>query len=430
MVIAVSAQASPLPAPLADRDFHEFSVERAAIGQLLYYDKILSGNQNISCGTCHHHRFGSSDGLSLGIGEGGFGVGPARHPGKGDARIKKRIPRNASALWNLGAKQFTVLFHDGRLAIADDFDNGFNTPAEEWLPKGLETVLGTQAIFPMTAQFEMAGNPKENEVAGALHDRIDYVWPILAKRVRIIAEYGQLFVEVFDDLDRPEDITIAHIGEALAAFIAIEFKSNDAPFDAYLAGDIAALTSHQKRGLELFYGTAGCSDCHSGPLLTDQKFHALMIPPFGPGRTRRFDPYVRDVGRMGETDNLDDAYRFRTPSLRNVELTAPYGHNGAYSTLEGVVRHHLNPRYALDSWHRQMATLPKAKWLEKIDFAVWDDRLEMARYRAKSDIKPRELADDDIAALVAFLHSLTGKTSSNTPFGIPATVPSGLPVDK
>ena len=342
------------PETLADRDFHEFSVERAAIGQLLYYDKILSGNQNISCGTCHHHRFGSGDGLSLGIGEGGIGVGPARQPGKGDNRIKKRIPRNASALWNLGAKQFTVLFHDGRLAIADDFDNGFNTPAEEWLPKGLETVLGTQAIFPMTAQFEMAGNPKENEVAGALHDRIDYVWPILAKRVRIIPEYGQRFVAVFDDLDRPEDITIAHIGEALAAFIAIEFKSNDAPFDAYLAGDVAALTPHQKRGLDLFYGTAGCSDCHSGPLLTDQQFHALMIPPFGPGRTRRFDPYVRDVGRMGETDNLDDAYRFRTPSLRNVALTAPYGHNGATRRSKGSS--------AITSTHVPRSIAGNAKW--------------------------------------------------------------------
>ena len=77
-----------------------------------------------------------------------------------------------------------------------------------------------------------------------------------------------------------------------------------------------------------------------------------------------------------------------------------------------------------------MANLLKAKWLEKIDFAVWDDRLEMARYRAKSDIKPRELADDDIAVLLPSLHSLTGKTASNPPFGIPAKVPSGLPVDK
>ncbi len=151
----------------------------------------------------------------------------------------------------------------------------------------------------MTAQFEMAGNPKENEVAGALHDRIDYVWPILAKRVRTIPEYGQLFVETFDDVDAPEQITIAHIGEALAAFIALEFKSNDSAFDAYLNGDITALSPLQKQGMDLFYGKAGCAGCHSGPLLTDQKFHALMIPPFGPGRTRRFDPYVRDVGRMG-----------------------------------------------------------------------------------------------------------------------------------
>ena len=319
---------------MSDADYHSFSAERAKIGQLLFYDKILSGNRNISCGTCHHHRFGGTDGLSLGIGEGGIGVGPDRHPGSGESRIHKRIPRNASALWNLAAKNFTVLFHDGRLALADDFDNGFNTPAEEWLPHGLESVLGTQAIFPMTAQFEMAGNPKENEVAGALHDRIDAVWPILAKRVRVIPEYGDMFVAAFDDLDAAEDVTIAHIGEALAAFIAIEFRSDDAPFDRFLAGERGALTLRQQRGAELFYGKAGCADCHSGPLLTDQKFHALAIPPFGPGRTRRFDPYTRDVGRMGETDDLDDAYRFRTPSLRNVALTAPYGHNGAYADLD------------------------------------------------------------------------------------------------
>jgi len=429
-MIAVPVKASQLPGPITDQDYHAFSAERAAIGQLLYYDKILSGNQNISCGTCHHHRFGSTDGLSLGIGEGGIGVGPDRRPGEGDDRIKKRIPRNANALWNLGAKQFTVLFHDGRLAIADDFDNGFNTPAEEWLPKGLETVLGTQAIFPMTAQFEMAGNPKENEVAGALHDRIDYVWPILAKRVRTIPEYGQLFIETFDDVDAPEQITIAHIGEALAAFIALEFKSNDSAFDAYLNGDITALSPLQKQGMDLFYGKAGCAGCHSGPLLTDQKFHALMIPPFGPGRTRRFDPYVRDVGRMGETDDLQDAYRFRTPSLRNVALTGPYGHNGAFSTLEGIIRHHLNPRESLARWQPSMANLPTAEWLAAIDFAVWDDRLEMARFTAKLDIEVKDLDDGEVSALVAFMHALTGESTATPRFGIPQTVPSGLPVDR
>ena len=429
-IMAGPVLASPFPEPLTDSDYHSFSPARAKIGQLLFYDKILSGNRNISCGTCHHHRFGGADGLSLGIGEGGVGVGPERHPGTGESRIKKRVPRNASALWNLGAKAFTVLFHDGRLAIADDFDNGFNTPAEEWLPHGLETVLGTQAIFPMTAQFEMAGNPKENEVAGALHDRIDAVWPILAKRVRVIPEYGEMFVETFDTVDRPEDVTISHIGEALAAFIALEFRSNDSPFDAFLAGDEMAMTARQRQGAALFYGKAGCADCHSGPLLTDQKFHALAIPPFGPGRTRRFDPYTRDVGRMGETDDLADAYRFRTPSLRNVTLTAPYGHNGAYPTLEGMIRHHLDPRGALDRWRREMANLPDAPWLEAIDFVVWQDRLEMDRFRRRIDITPRQLTDSEVAALVDFMDALTGESARSLPLGIPARVPSGLPVDR
>jgi len=422
--------AENLPAPLTASDYHEFSDERAKIGQLLFYDKILSGNRNISCGTCHHPRFGGGDGLSLGIGEGGIGVGPERIPGFGDEKIKKRIPRNASALWNLGAKDFTVLFHDGRLSLSDDYNNNFNTPAEEWLPEGLETVLGTQALFPLTAQFEMAGNPKENEVAGAVHDRIDYVWPILAKRVRTIPEYGKMFTDVFEDVATAEQVTIAHIGEALAAFIALEFESRDSAFDAFLAGDNNALTTPQKEGMKLFYGKAECVSCHSGSLLTDQKFHALAIPPFGPGRTRRFDPYVRDVGRMGETDRLEDAYRFRTPSLRNVALTAPYGHNGAFPDLEGIIRHHLNPSLSLRNWQRDKANLPNVPWLESIDFLVWDDRIEMKRYKEKIDIKPVPLSEVEIRNLVSFMHALSGRSAEKLRFGIPNQVPSGLFVDK
>ena len=422
--------AENLPAPLTASDYHEFSDERAKIGQLLFYDKILSGNRNISCGTCHHPRFGGGDGLSLGIGEGGIGVGLERIPGFGDQKIKKRIPRNASALWNLGAKDFTVLFHDGRLSLSDDYNNNFNTPAEEWLPKGLETVLGTQALFPLTAQFEMAGNPKENEVAGAVHDRIDYVWPILAKRVRTIPEYGAMFTDVFEDVATAEQVTIAHIGEALAAFIALEFESRDSAFDAFLAGDNDALTTTQKEGMKLFYGKAECVSCHSGSLLTDQKFHALAIPPFGPGRTRRFDPYVRDVGRMGETDRLEDAYRFRTPSLRNVALTAPYGHNGAFPDLEGIIRHHLNPSISLKNWQRDKANLPNVPWLESIDFLVWDDRIEMKRYKEKIDINPIPLSEEEIGNLVSFMHALSGRSAEKLRFGIPNQVPSGLTIDK
>ena len=86
---------------------------------MLFYDKILSGNRNISCGTCHHHDLGGGDGLSLGIGEGGQGLGPARRAESAADRIRKRIPRNAPALWNLGAGEITTLFHDGRLELSD-----------------------------------------------------------------------------------------------------------------------------------------------------------------------------------------------------------------------------------------------------------------------------------------------------------------------
>ncbi|MFD0916649.1 cytochrome-c peroxidase [Pseudahrensia aquimaris] len=429
LAFVLSARASDLPRPLTKDDFIAFDTRQARIGQLLFYDKILSGNRNISCGTCHHHKHGGTDGLSLGIGEGGEGVGPKRTAGKGENRIRKRIPRNAPALWNLGAKEIRVLFHDGRLEESDLYENGFNSPAEEWLPKGLSSLLAAQALLPMTAQFEMAGNPKENQVAGAAHDRIDRVWPIVAKRVRTIPAYGIMFVTAFDHIESPEQISEIDIAEALAAFIGTEWQSYDSPFDDYLKGNPNALTPIQKRGMNIFYGDGNCVACHSGPLFTDQNFHALALPAFGPGRTRLFDPAARDVGRMGESDRLEDAYRFRTPSLRNVTLTAPYGHNGAYPTLRGIVQHHLDPLNALDRWTRDLANLPTAPWLAEIDFVITKDKREMARQRAKIDIEPRNLRDDQIEDLLAFLRALEGKSAQSLPLGRPESVPSSLPVD-
>ncbi len=429
LVTPATALAADLPAPLTDADFIEFDPARAEIGQLLFYDKILSGNRNISCGTCHHHDHGSADGLSLGIGEGGEGVGPRRTAGNGPSKIKKRVPRNAPALWNLAHRDVDVMFHDGRLSISDIYGNGFNSPAQEWLPQGLETLLAAQAMFPVTAQFEMAGNPGENDVAGAAHDRIDYVWPILAKRVQDIPEYAEMFIEAYDHVYTPGDITMVEIANALAAFIGTEFRNHDSPFDDYLAGDDSALTPEQKRGMRLFYGAGGCADCHSGPLLSDQSFHALAVPGFGPGRTRPWDPIPRDQGRVAESDRLEDVYRFRTPMLRNIALTGPYGHNGAFPTLEAVVRHHNDPLESLASWTPAMANLPEAPWLEAIDFVIRQDRAEMMRLQAAIDIEARALPESDIADLVAFLHALTGETAKERPMGRPETVPSGLPVD-
>ncbi len=426
---AGGAVAQTLPSPLTAQDFPSVSQQQAALGHLLFYDKILSGNRNIACSTCHHPSLGSSDGLSLGVGEGGRGLGPKRSTGVERDRIEKRVPRNAPALWNLGARDLHTIMHDGRIARDPIYGNGFNSPAEEWLPQGLESLLAAQAVFPLTSKTEMAGASEENEVSGAVNDRIDKGWPIVAKRVRTIPEYGRRFVAAFDHIDTPEQVTIVEIANALAAFETVEFQSLSSPFDRYLAGDSAALNARQKRGMDLFFGRAACSRCHSGTLLSDQKFHALGLPAFGPGRTRRFDPYARDVGRMGESDDLADAYAFRTPMLRNVALTAPYGHNGAFATLEGILRHHMDPVASNDKWQPKEAALRPAPWLMSIDFVIQSDTREMARQAAvRRPVSPL-LAEAEIGDLVAFLHALTGRTEADLPFGVPKHVPSGLPVD-
>ncbi len=400
---------------------------QAELGQLLFYDKILSGNRNISCGTCHHHDHAGTDGLSLGIGEGGVGVGPERTAGEGPDAIRKRIPRNAPALWNLGHKSVEVMFHDGRLTRSDLYESGFDSPAEEWLPEGLDNLVAAQALFPMTSQFEMAGNPGENEVTGAVHERIDYGWPIIAKRVRTIPEYGEKFVAAFNHIETADQVTIVEIGNALGAFIASEWQSFDSPYDDWLAG--VPLDDDAERGREIFFYSARCSSCHSGDLFTDQGFHALGLPAFGPGRTRRFDPIPRDVGRMGKSDLLEDAYRFRTPSLRNVALTGPYGHNGAFPTLEAMIMHHADPVASRARWTLSDAQLPDVPWIAAVDGAIAQDAAEMKRQASVQDLRSLSISEDDVQYLVAFLNALTGKTAEDRPLGRPETVPSGLPVD-
>ena len=412
---------------MTDADFHETDARRVALGQLLFFDPILSGNRNIACATCHHPSHGTGDGVSLGLGEGAAGLGPKRIPVD---IVEKRIPRNAPALWNLGARQIDVLFHDGRLSVSDLWDNRFQSPAEEFLPLGLNNILAAQALFPVLAEFEMAGKREENDIAKAARRRPNEAWPLIAQRVRSIPEYGAMLVAAYPDLDSAEDADITHIANALSDFMNAEFRSIDSPYDQYLAGDRTALSEGQLRGLQLFFGKAGCGDCHSGPLLSDQQFHALALPHFGPGRTRRFDPVARDVGRMGETDRLEDAYRFRTPMLRNVALTAPYGHNGAYRTLEGIVRHHLDPAEGFRNWPRTEAVLPSADAFEAVDFIAFQDVRERARLAASATITPRRLSDGEVADIVAFLNGLTGTDSIKGRLGIPDAVPSGLEVDR
>ena len=413
-----------LPAPLSDADFRPVDPEVAELGRLLFFDPLLSGNRNIACASCHHPTLGSADGLSLGIGEGGSGLGPARRIDA--AGVKHRVPRHAPALFNLGAHEFDVLFHDGRVSVDADEPGGFDTPAEEFLPDGLDSVLAAQALFPLLAEVEMAGAVEENEVAGAKRRRVDYGWREIVARLQAEPGYAQPFQRAWPDRPTP---TIVQVGNALAAFMEREWRADDSAFDAWLRGNSAALDAQQKRGLAVFYGTGGCAECHAGALQTDHDFHALALPPLGPGRVRAFDPIARDAGRLSETDRLEDAYRFRTPSLRNVADTAPYGHNGSLATLADTVRHHLDPVGELARWSIDGLPLVADEVLARDDLLVFQDAREMDRYRRHLDIEPRSLDPSDIEALVAFLHALSDEASLNGTSGAPASVPSGLPLD-
>ena len=426
-------KAMPLPAALTDADFSTASNAKAKLGQLLFYDPVLSGNKNISCATCHHPDHATGDGVSLSIGEGGAGLGPERVPVSGENRPEQRIGRNAPALFNLGARQFTSFFHDGRLERDASRNSGFRTPLEDDMVVGFDGPLAAQTMFPVLSGDEMAGHYDENEIAKAVRKGLiagpDGAWQRIAQRIADLPEYAQKFVDAFDSIKTAEDIHFTDIANAIAAFVTLEWRADHSAFDRYLRGEESAMEPVARVGMTLFYGKAKCGNCHSGPLQTDHRFHAIAMPQLGPGRTARFESHQRDIGRMRVTGNAADAYRFRTPSLRNVELTAPYGHSGAYSSLESVVRHHADPVGSLETYDKSQALLADvADWKQR-DWVIQDNPQELAAIAEANQLQPIALSDDEIAELVAFLKSLTDHNSLPGRLGVPVNVPSGLPID-
>lgn len=431
--LAEQATTQNLPRPITPELYHPYDDNRALLGQKLFYDPLISGNRNISCATCHHPDLASADGLPLGIGEGGIGTGRDRTIGSGKDLIRRRVPRNSPALFNLGAREFTALFHDGRLEIDPRDPSGFDTPADEDTPTGLTTILAAQALFPLTSEIEMAGQGNENDLGQALEDIYGNpwkdVWAKVEQRLRRTEAYLPLFQSAFPEINSAKDINIVHYANAVGDFINSEWRSSNSPFDHYLSGRKNALNEQQLTGLNLFYGKADCASCHSGPFLTDQKFHAIAMPQIGPGRVARLEAIRHDRGRAGATNLIEDRYKFRTPSLRNVALTAPYGHSGAYATLEGVVRHHLNPVESFEQFSVRSVALPDHPRLSNEDGFIMQDRRERRRIVKANVLKPIALQDEEVAALVAFLETLTDTSAVAGRLGVPHSVPSGLPVD-
>ncbi len=423
----------PLPTPPLDSDYHEKGSPSAAkveLGRMLFFDKILSGNQNISCATCHHPSLGSGDQLSLSIGEGGNLLGLDRNTGEGLDAVHERVPRNAPGIFNLGANEFTTIYHDGRVGVSPKNKNFFLSPAGEALPDGLDNALAVQALFPVTSATEMAGQTGENPIADLAEDGdFSGIWNTLQERLRAIPEYVALFEDAFPKLKNGSNqLTIADVANAIAAFEAQAFRFDNSPFDEYLRGDDDAMTVDEKIGMSLFYGEAKCASCHSGPFMTDHEFHATAMPQIGPGKGHGASGR-EDFGRGAITEDAADNYKFRTPSLRNVALTGPWGHDGAFSDLKEIVVHQLNPIEALAYYDRTQPVLPSRPDLDAIDWIVMDDAVAVNQLADACQLEPVSLEPDEIDQLVAFLYALTDMRALDMMDIVPETVPSGLPVN-
>ena len=271
--------------------------QRVELGRALFFDKRLSEDGTVSCATCHDPAtaFASGDAVAIGVRE-------------------QKGTRNAPTLLNtLSSKSY---FWDGRAASLEE-----------------------QARQPLLNPNEMG---MKNEAA-------------LVERVSGIDEYRTSFRRVFPR----EGITLDTIASAIAAFER-SLVSRNAPFDRFIAGDKNALSDLQKQGWELFKGKAKCLDCHThsaaAPLFTDAKFHntgirakestfeALAQRADGVKHaksnpaTLAHDPHFSDLGRFLVTRQTKDLGAFKTPTLRDVELTGPYMHDGSIRTLLDVLR--------------------------------------------------------------------------------------------
>lgn len=172
---------------------------------------------------------------------------------------------------------------------------------------GRAASLEEQALQPMI-------NPAE---LGNTHEEI-------VRRLRKETSYRRLFQAAYGD----EEINVKRVAEAIASFERTLLSGNSA-FDRYeLLKDEAALSESAKRGLELFRGKANCSVCHESPLFTDERFHNTGVS---------WGKLPADIGRYEITGRHDDKGKFKTPSLRDVEQTAPYMHDGSLKTLEQVI---------------------------------------------------------------------------------------------
>ncbi len=404
-------------------DLPEQPAAQVELGRMLLFDKVLSGNRDVSCATCHDPALAGADGMALSVGTGGTGRGSDRALGAG----RQFIPRNAPSLLNQGMRTQSI-FWDGR--VSGSVQGPFTTPAKAAVLPPVSNILAAQALFPVTNREEMRGNPGDvdvfgnpNELALLADTAFTAIWQAVMGRLLAIPEYVQLFKAAYPAVPAAS-LGFQHAAQAIAAFEMSAYTRADSPFDRYLRRDDNALTVEQKRGGALFFGTARCAQCHTGAVLGGTRFENTGVPQVGPGTT---PGAPLDWGRAAavKDTNPKSRFGFRVPPLRNVELTAPYMHNGAFPTLESVVLHYEDVTNSLKSYDPS-SLAPPVRAMYHGDAATVNAVLVSLNSGLRSTLN---LTGEQKANLVAFLKALTDPSARELGSLKPVRVPSGLPVD-
>ena len=251
---------------------------KIALGRLLFFDPILSATRDVACATCHHPQHGWADGRPTPLGVHASGIGPARRLVQGAAFVP--LTRNTPTILN-------TAFNG--IESGKPFDPSKSPMFWDNRVRSLEA----QALVPIRQNAEM-----RSEVCNEAE-----AVPAMVERLKSIPEYVTLF---------QSEITAENVTQAIAAYERT-LITPDSPFDRFMRGDKAAMSAAQQQGMAAFQ-KAGCALCHNGPMLSDFKLHAI-----------------------GLTDSATNRTEFRTPSLRNLQHTAPYMHHGGSTTLDEVL---------------------------------------------------------------------------------------------
>jgi cytochrome c peroxidase len=252
---------------------------RIELGRLLFFDPILSGDQQTACATCHSELWGMGDGIPRSVGQGaGLDAGPGREG-------SNMLRRNSPSLFNVAFRP--SLLWDGR-----------------------ETVLEEQALGPLFADDELGAD-------------LETLLAALSSN----AEYASRFEDAFPADPR---VSIENLTAALAAYERT-FIADRTTYDAYVRGRSNLMNDDEIEGMRRF-AEMGCADCHTPPLFESETFANRNVP--------EADGIV-DLGLEEVTGREEDRGKFRTASLRNLLSTEPYFHNGSISTMRAAIRHEL-----------------------------------------------------------------------------------------